>query len=152
MRLYLVHHGDAVSPDTDPQRPLSTVGHLATTRLAADAAARGVKPAVIWHSGKLRARQTAELFWKVCNPFAEFSATSGLQPNDFPGIFRDHLIGESRDVMAVGHMPSLPRVLAFLLTGRDDGSATFPLHGLVVLERADTESEWIEPWRLDPSK
>ncbi len=34
MRLYLVHHGDALSPDVDPRRPLSTPGHLASERLA----------------------------------------------------------------------------------------------------------------------
>ena len=61
--LLLVHHGDAVGPGVDPMRPLSSVGRAATERLAGLAAQRGVKPDVIWHSGKLRARQTAELFW-----------------------------------------------------------------------------------------
>jgi hypothetical protein len=33
--LILVHHGDAVGPDVDPMRPLSSVGRAATERLAA---------------------------------------------------------------------------------------------------------------------
>jgi len=82
MRLVLVHHADAVGPEVDPQRPLSMVGRFDVERLAAAAAAKGVKPAVIWHSGKLRSRQTAEAFWKACNPFAEFKAMRGLQPSD----------------------------------------------------------------------
>jgi phosphohistidine phosphatase len=82
--VYLVHHADAVSPEVDPQRPLSERGRAHAERLAGEAAARGVKPAAVWHSGKLRARQTAEPFWRACNPLAEFAAIRGLQPDDPP--------------------------------------------------------------------
>jgi phosphohistidine phosphatase SixA len=74
----------------------------------------------------------------------------GLQPADFPGFFRDQLIGEPRDVMGVGHMPNLARVLALLTTGTDDGNAAFPPHGLVALERETEEGAWVERWRLAP--
>src|SRR5205814_3267259 len=80
--LYLVHHGDAVGPDVDPARPLSTRGRVDVDLLAQKAAARDVKPAIIWHSGKLRARQTAEAFWRRCNPLSTFAAARGLQPTD----------------------------------------------------------------------
>ena len=113
-------------------------------RLAADAAGRGVKPEVVWHSGKLRARQTAEAFRRACNPLAEFSATRGLQPNDAPEFVRDQLTGETRDVMLVGHMPSLERVHSLLLQGSD--RVPFPLHGLVALD-FDGKA-WHEAWRL----
>jgi phosphohistidine phosphatase len=148
MRLVLVHHADAVGADVDPQRPLSMIGRFDVARLAAAAAARGVAPAVIWHSGKLRARQTAEAFWKACNPFAEFKATRGLQPSDGPWLFRDVLAEEARDLLVVGHMPSLPRILALLSTGSDDSDPRFPLHGVVALEREPEDRLWKEAWRL----
>ena len=148
MRLTLVHHADAVGPDIDPQRPPSLAGRFDVDRLAAAAAGRGVKPAVIWHSGKLRSRQTAEAFWRACNPFAELKAWRGLQPSDGPWLFRDLLAEEDRDLLAVGHMPSLPRVLALLTAGSDDAYATFPLHGLVVLGRDAEDPLWKEEWRL----
>ena len=113
-------------------------------RLAADAAHRGVKPEAVWHSGKLRARQTAEALWRACNPLAEFSATRGLQPNDAPEFVKDQLTGETRDVMLVGHMPNLERVHS-LLVQRDDREP-FPLHGLVALEF--DRNVWVERWRL----
>ncbi len=143
--VYLVHHADAVSPDVDAQRPLSERGRMHAERLAGEAAARGVKPEVVWHSGKLRARQTAEAMWRACNALAEFSATRGLQPNDAPEFVRDQVAGETRDVMLVGHMPNLERVHALLLQ-RDD-RVPFPLHGLVALEF--DEREWREVWRLE---
>ena len=144
--IYLVHHADAVGPEVEPQRPLSIGGRMHADALAARAAERGVRPIAIWHSGKLRARQTGEAFWRTCNPLAEFSAVRGLQPSDAPGPIRDRLIGETRDVMLVGHMPSLPRILQLLQSGVDDGGTAFPLHGLVALEpEADG---WREHWRL----
>ena len=144
--IYLVHHADAVGPEVEPQRPLSGAGRNHAEQLAAEAAARGVKPVAIWHSGKLRARQTAEPFLRLCNPMAEFSAIKGLQPNDSPGLIKDLLSGEAREVMLVGHMPSLPRLLTLLVTGDESSLLSFPLHGAIALEPAG--GRWIERWRL----
>jgi phosphohistidine phosphatase len=146
--LYLVHHGDAVGPEIDPRRPLSGVGLTATERRAAEAAARGARPTVVWHSGKLRARQTAEAFWRACNALAEFSATKNLQPTDPPLWIRDRLRVELRDVMIVGHFPHLPRLLTLLLTDSEEPIGRFPLHGVVALTTADEGASWSEMWRL----
>lgn len=145
--VYLVHHAEAVRQEVDPQRPLTPAGRAHAERIAAEAAARGVKPAVFWHSGKLRARQTADAFWRACNPLAEMAAVRGLQPNDPPTEIRAVLAAETREVMLVGHMPSLPRLLQALL-GRvgDESAASFPQHGLVALEGDGTA--WVERWRI----
>ena len=139
-----MHHGDAVGPEVDPQRPLSARGRQQVEQLAADAAARGVKPAVIWHSGKLRTKQTAEAFWRACNAFAEFSATRDLQPGDPPEWMRERLRGEAREIMIAGHYPHLPGLLAALV----GGSQTFPLNGVVALTSEDEGATWTEMWRL----
>jgi phosphohistidine phosphatase len=142
--LFLVHHGDAVGPEIDPSRPLSPEGREAVNRLAEGAAAHGAKPAVVWHSGKLRAKQTANAYWRACNPFSEFSAARDLQPDDPPDWVRDRLRGESRDVMLAGHYPHLPRLLK-LLVGHD---TSFPQHGIVALTSDDKGETWQEAWRL----
>jgi phosphohistidine phosphatase len=144
--IYLVHHAEAVSPNEDPQRPLTAVGRARLDLLAKAVAARGVKPAAIRHSGKLRARQTAEAFLRECNPLAEFGAIRGLQPGDPPGWIRDSLIGEVRELMLVGHMPNLPRLLTLLVTGREVPVTEFPLHGIIALDAAG--DRWGEQWRL----
>jgi phosphohistidine phosphatase len=115
-------------------------------RLAAEAAARGVKPNVVWHSGKLRTKQTAEAVWRACNALAEFSATRDLQPDDPPQWFRDRLRGETRDIAVAGHFPHLPRLLATLATGGEAG-VDFPIHGMVALASDDEGDTWREIWR-----
>ena len=150
MQLFLVHHGDAVGPDVDPRRPLSERGREQVERLAAEAAKRGARPAVVWHSGKLRARQTAEAFWKACNALAEFSATRDLQPADPPAWIHDRLCGESRDTLIAGHFPHLPQLLALLLGKPPDSPGEFPAHGLVALDREREGPGWRELWRIVP--
>ena len=142
MLLALVHHADAVGSAVDPQRPLSSLGLQQAERLAARTKAEQFSPATIWHSGKLRARQTGEAFLRACNPFAEFRMVRGLHPDDPPEILRDALRAESQDLLVVGHMPHIAAMLQMLAAG----AAQFPAHGLVLLER-DEGGSWIELWR-----
>ena len=147
MQLYLVHHGIAVLPIVDVQRPLSSDGLTRVEHLAEKAAQRGVRPCVVWHSGKLRARQTAEVFWRVCNPLAEYAAARGLQPTDLPDTMADQLTGETRNIMLVGHMPQIERLLRLCVDGSTEGTTAFPVHGIVALEMAD--HRWVQRWKLD---
>jgi len=142
MKIFLLHHADAVGPDVDPQRPLSSKGLAHAAALAIKAKDKGCAPAAIWHSGKLRARQTAEPFLRECQPFAEFKMMRGLLPDDPPAMMVDTLSHETRDVMLAGHMPHM----ADLLRALSPASPPFPLHGLVALERDEHGAK--ELWRV----
>ncbi|MGE3276576.1 MAG: histidine phosphatase family protein [Vicinamibacterales bacterium] len=144
MRAILVHHAEAVDPGVDHMRPLSETGRRQAEAVAAALQGYGVAPVAVWHSGKLRARETAMACWRALNPLAPFTAVRGLQPSDGPDTIATALLAEDGDILLTGHMPHLPRLLHRLLTGRDDGgSAEFPLHGAMVLTRAEGG------WRLD---
>ena len=148
MHLYLIHHGVAVGPEEDARRPLSNVGMAGVARIAAKAAGLGAKPDVVWHSGKLRAKQTAQEFWRACNALAEFAVSKDLQPEDPPQWILDRLRGESRDVAIAGHFPFLPRLLALLTIGGQAG-ADFPLNGIVALVTEDEGDTYRELWRIE---
>jgi phosphohistidine phosphatase len=142
--VYLVHHADALGPIVDPQRPLSAVGLAQAAWLAEQAREKGARPAAIWHSGKLRGRQTAEAFLRVSTRSAVFRAVRGLQPDDPPLWMENALALETEDVLVVGHMPALPRLVASL-----DATARLPLHGMVALERTGPVS-YVCRWVLEP--
>lgn len=143
--MILVHHADAVSPAIDTQRPLSARGIAQADHVAAQAKAHGAAPAEIWHSGKLRARQTGEACLRACNPFAAFRMVRGLLPDDPPDMMKVQLDVETRDVMLAGHMPNIA-ALAARLAG---GDVNFPLHGAVAFERG-AGGVWTERWRVEP--
>ncbi len=144
MRACLVHHADAVGPHVDSLRPLSHLGRRQAEWIAAFVRDTGFAPVVIWHSGKLRSKQTAEAFLHVF-PMAEFRMVRGLRPEDPPEWIRDELAVESRDVLLVGHMPHLPG-LAHALIG---GSGEFPQHGVIGVAR-DAAGGWTEFVRTSP--
>jgi len=144
MRVYLVHHADALGPSVDPQRPLSSEGLQQAAWLAAHVVSVGFTPASIWHSGKLRSRQTADAFLRRY-PFADFRMVRGLRPGDPPSWMRDELAAETRDILLVGHMPHLPDLARALANGPCD----FPLHGAIGFER-DDGGQWREFTRAQP--
>ena len=145
MFLFLIHHGEAVGPELDARRPLSPRGQVQADQVAAAAASRGARPLVVWHSGKLRAKQTAEAFWRACNPLAELTATRDVQPDDPPQWIRDRLHAETRDIAIAGHFPHLPRLVGLLLGGVEH----FPPHGVVALTTDDDGETWREIWRIE---
>jgi phosphohistidine phosphatase len=147
--VFLVHHADALPAEIDHTRPLSTRGREQAEQVARAALQHGARPAVVWHSGKLRARQTGEVWLRIVNPFAQLVAVRGLQPDDDPDTVATALLGEEQHLAIASHMPLLPALLQRLITGPRDGTSTpFPQHGCVALEKVG--ERWEEKWRVAP--
>jgi phosphohistidine phosphatase len=139
MRLYLVQHGQAKSEQEDPDRPLTDRGATdvrAVARRAADAGSVTVERVV--HSGKTRARQTADVWGEVLGLRIEES--DGLAPKDDPEIWASRVGAGTANLMLVGHLPQLARLAGLLLTGDADTSVVdFQPGGLVGLRLVDRE-------------
>ena len=146
MKAVLVHHAEAMMPYEDPQRPLTPLGHRQAEWLAEQAKAAGIVPAAIWHSGKLRSRQTAEPFLRLCNPMASFTMVRGLNPGDDASVICDALLRETRDILLVGHRPHIYDLQRSMAPERP----LFPTHGMIVLEFDDEKATWRELWRVRP--
>lgn len=148
MRLYLVQHGQATTEDEDPDRPLTDHGVDDVTRVARHAVAQlGVRAPRVLHSGKTRARQTAELWADELDAAVE--PTDALAPNDDPATWVGRLETEPDDLVLVGHLPHLARLAGLLLTGVSDHPVVgFRPGGLVGLDRTDTG--WVVALALPP--
>jgi phosphohistidine phosphatase len=150
MRLYLVQHGHALAKDVDPDRPLSAQGRAEVGRVAAFLARAGVQAGHVVHSGKTRARQTAERLAAAIAPGAPVEARSGIDPNDDPEPVALELATWDRDGLLVGHLPFLGKLVSRLCeVGLGRELVVFSPGSVVCLERRD-EGSWAVAWMIRP--
>jgi phosphohistidine phosphatase len=138
VRLYLVQHGQAKSEEEDPDRSLTDQGAVDVQRVARHAVeVWGMHADRVVHSGKRRARQTAEVWAELLEVAAE--QADSLAPNDDPSTWVERVRSETEDLLLIGHLPHLRRLAGMLVTGSDDAPiVAFRPGGLVGLDRADT--------------
>lgn len=150
MRLYVIQHGKPVSKEIDPDRPLSDQGVNDVRRMAEFLKKRGIYVEEVLHSGKTRARQTAETMTNGINPDAALSEKGGLAPLDDPGSIADYVKDRERDLMIVGHLPHLSKLVSLLVSAHESVPVvTFQQGGVVCLEKGE-EGNWSVIWMLIP--
>ena len=149
MEIYLVQHGEAKPETEDPERPLTDKGRRDVEASARYAAALAVEVAQILHSGKLRAKQTAEVLTQFLLPSQGIREEKGLAPLDDPHL-AERLVGESEEpLMIVGHLPHLSRLASLLILGTPEEEVIkFTMGGVVCLTKSD--DRWLVRWALIP--
>ncbi len=117
MECYLTRHGEAKSEREDPARPLSDRGREEVTQVARQVGALRLQVAEIRHSGKFRARQTAEILAEYLSPARGINEMDGLAPMDDPDKAKAEIESAQEPVMLVGHLPHLSRLASALILG-----------------------------------
>ncbi len=149
MKLYLVQHGEAKSKEEDPRRPLTDRGREDVKRVADFIAKLGIGVDRIVHSTKLRARQTAEIIARELH-IERMEESDALNPLADPNVWASKLKDQEDDLMLVGHIPHLSKLVSLLITGREDEEiARFTTGGIFCLERNE-EGRWAILWALRP--
>lgn len=149
MELYLSQHGKATSKEADPLRPLSAEGREETKRVARAVAAAGVPVDAVWHSGKQRARETAEIFAEALEPAGGTREKEWLGPLDDPRKAVEAARESGETVLLVGHLPYMSRLPSLLLAGDPERAAVeIRYSGVVAL--GEEEGEWALRWYLRP--
>jgi phosphohistidine phosphatase len=149
MALYLVQHGKSLPNEVDPEQGLSDEGLAETEKVARMAHEAGLRVGGILHSGKTRARRTAEILAAELEPSDGLKEAPGLKPLD------DVLPWTSLDpgaaLMLVGHLPFMERLAALLVCGSQDRPVVkFQNSGIVCLDREPASVNWVIRWALVP--
>ncbi|MFQ6035621.1 MAG: phosphohistidine phosphatase SixA [Sedimentisphaerales bacterium] len=150
MKLYLVQHAKAASKEVDPQRPLTEEGLREIQKVA-----QFIKPSnlcvdYLWHSGKKRAVQTAEVLSAVIKVNKTLTGHDGLGPMDDVTALANELASATQDIMIVGHLPFLAKLASLLLTGSEStDTVAFKQGGIVCLSCCD-ENKWQIDWMVTP--
>ena len=150
MALYLVQHGKSLPKDVDPDQGLSDEGKADVRRIADVASGYGVTVSRIAHSGKKRARQTAEIFGTALTPSLDPAERGGLKPLDDVTATADDL--DARDnLMLVGHLPFMERLTSYLVTGSTESLVfKFQNGGILCLDQDPNGGLWYIKWSLMP--
>jgi phosphohistidine phosphatase len=145
MKLYLVQHAKAASEQVDPQRPLTEEGYSEIQKVAAFIKPLNLCVDHLWHSGKKRAAQTAEVLAEVIRISKTQTAHEGLGPTDDVTALKDELVSATEDIMVVGHLPFLSKLTSLLLAGSESANmVAFKNGGIVCLERSEKNQ-----WQID---
>lgn len=149
VNFYLVRHGEAVSAAENPQRPLSRAGRETVEQVGQLARERHVQVSAIYHSGILRAKETAEILAKHLPPLSGVKAISGLLPEDDPIAGKAEMEAATEPIMLVGHLPYMRRLAALLVYGdRDAAGIDFQPAAMVCCAKSGTQ--WKIDWYLAP--
>ena len=131
-QIYFAQHGLAIDKSEDPERPLSAVGIIQTQAVANQLRSSSIPISHIFHSGKLRAQQTAEIF------FATLATPSptllhGMSPMDNVEILINDF--DTNNALYVGHLPHLDKVISSLVTKNEKSRVLqFKNSGIVCLK------------------
>lgn len=149
MDFYLVRHGDAMAAAENPSRPLSSVGRRRVEQLAEAARQRGVQPGVLYHSGILRAVETAEILARHLPSINKVAVLSGMLPEDDPAAVKAELDSAAESLMLVGHLPHMSRLASLLLFSDPERPAAefIPASMLCCIR---SSSDWKISWQIAP--
>ncbi|HXE71888.1 MAG TPA: phosphohistidine phosphatase SixA [Candidatus Nitrosotenuis sp.] len=151
--VYLMQHGESLPEELDPRRPLSQEGRVNVQRVAEAASTLGLAVSHVYHSGKERARQSAEILARALG--AACLQREGLGPNDPVEPVAEWLWQQGQHgvgaLALVGHLPFLDRLTSLLVTGRPDLSlVAFRYGALVRLAPAPEPQRYRIEWILRP--
>ncbi len=150
MKIYLTQHGEALAKEVDPDRPLSDQGQADVGRVANFLAGSGITIDRVRHSGKTRARQSAELLAARLAPATVLEPMEGLGPKDSGDELMKVIEAMSEDLLVAGHQPFMGRFVSRLLLARADAPIVHYRPGSVVCLERDQQGGWTLQWMVRP--
>jgi len=148
-RIYLAQHAFAYDSEVEPSRPLTPEGERDAT-LVAKLLKHHITVSEIYHSGKLRAKQTADIFCDQFDPVSMVQEIEGLKPMDDPQIIANHIETSTNNVLYVGHLPHLSKLAGLLINGDTNTTPVNFINGGVVSLIRENEV-WEVDWIITPS-
>jgi phosphohistidine phosphatase len=147
MAMYFVQHGLALQKEVDPNRPLSPDGRREIERISTHLGNLGITVKNIYHSGKTRAKQTAQIFAEHIGD-GNVHKYPGMNPNDSVSEFAINL--NVNDTMYVGHLPHIGKLTSYLIAGDEEADVVTFTNGGVLSIVNDKLGYHID-WYLVPS-
>lgn len=147
MKLYLTQHGEAEPKEINPSRPLSQKGVEEIEEMANFLNQTNVRVNKVVHSGKLRARQTAELLSLKIASESILEISDIINPNNDPEQWLNQ-IHNNDDILLVGHLPFMAKLVSSLLK-HEKPVVNYQPGSMVCLE-SNIDGGWGINWMIRP--
>jgi len=151
MKLYCIRHGHAENVALDDHgRKLTEEGRVEMERMARYLNKCKIQVSQIIHSGKLRAKESAEIIAKYLAPeqITESSSLLGTDKSVIP--LMEMLHSWQDDTMLVGHLPFLSQLISALLLSDENYDAWRFVPATVICVERYKDSQWMMNWMLCP--
>lgn len=149
MKLYFIRHGKAgFNAASDEARPLTATGIEQAKNNGAVLKAMGIRPAKIYSSPRLRARQTAEYIGEALGLAPEIHEACNFDFSKEKALHLASLQAEDDEILFVGHNPSMSEVV----TAISGAYVELPTCAIACVTRfnPDYPSATILKWLLTP--
>ena len=114
MNLYIMRHGQAAPTAQNAEQELTRQGRTGIEKLAAHLDQQGVKVKHVYHSGKARARQTAEIMASELAANVKLQVHDHIKPDDDPQQLLQDIQAWHEDTLVVSHLPFIPSLVSRL--------------------------------------
>lgn len=141
MKLYFLRHADALDGVKDEERPLSPKGRADSAIIAEYLKENDVEFDVAYSSPLVRARETAEIVLPITNDrvWVKLELVDALRNETSQQEFERWLqaLPEAKDVLLVGHAPSINEHVCQLLGVERPEAFHMPKAGLACMKTDD---------------
>jgi phosphohistidine phosphatase len=149
MKIYLVQHAEAKKEEEDPERGLTEKGIKDLKKIGNFIQKLNLKVSKIYHSGKKRAYQTAEILKEYLKLENSVEKIDGIAPMDEPELIFEKIKNFNEDIIIVGHLPNLSKISSLLISGdKSKEIISFKMGSILCLEKK--EDFWVVNWFLKP--
>jgi phosphohistidine phosphatase len=150
MKVYLMRHGEAAAKAGEAEPALTLNGERQADESARVLLRHGAKVEVVYHSGKRRARETAQLVAAKIDPPRGSVSREGLCPDDSPFELAGAIEDLPEPTLFVAHLPLLDQVAGLLVEGNGGASVVGFAPGEVACLERVAPGEWRLDWKHRP--
>ncbi len=104
----------------------------------------------VMHSGKRRAKQTAEILAKQLAPNIPLLINENINPLDLPTVVAEEIGQWQDDILLVGHLPHMAKLVNLLLTDQELPAIVSFNPGVVVCLEKSEDKTWSLNWLISP--
>jgi len=149
LRIYVVRQGGPVYSDRIPDTPLSENARADVEKIGMFLKQRGFTVGFLFHGGRSGAAETAELLGSLIT-VQDIRKKEGMSRNDPVEPFLSEIIDAREDMMVVGQVPFLVRLVKMLIGAGNDQEPIAMQPGAIVCLQRKEDNTWSVEWMLAP--